>query len=273
MRSTNASLVRRVGGRGRPGFAGRPRGRAGFVSRLLSVLLAALLGAPAWGASEAVSAPPDLAALLAGFRTMPGFEARFEEEKTLALLAAPLASRGRLYFAPPATLLRRVESPNPHDILIREHVVRIATPQASGAGQGGRASGSPRDSRSGASVAGARRVETIDLARRADVRPLVESMLWIFSGDLVQLESIYAIDYRVLGPGTRGGWTLRLAPRSAPLSQLIRELAITGHGHGADRLVITETSGDRTSTRILDANPARRFADGELERLFGLDAP
>jgi len=181
---------------------------------------------------------------------MPGFEARFEEEKTLALLAAPLASRGRLYFSPPNTLLRRVESPNAHDILIREHVVRIATPEAA-----------------------RRRVETIDLAHRADVRPLVESMLWIFSGDLAQLESIYAIDYHVAAPASSGGWTLRLAPRRPPLSQLIRELAISGHGPGADRLEVTETSGDRTTTRILEANPARRFAAGELERLFGLDAP
>lgn len=265
MRSSNASPVRRARAFG-PTAASA--GGLAIARRLAALRIVAAsaasaaaaavavvaavagLAVPARAASPAVPAPKDLAALLAGFRTMPGFEARFEEEKTLALLAAPLASRGRLYFAPPNTLLRRVESPNAHDILIRDHVVRIATPEAE-----------------------RRRVETIDLAHRADVRPLVESMLWIFSGDLAQLESIYAIDYRVVPPATSGAWVLRLAPRRPPLSQLIRELAISGHGHGADRLEILESGGDRTTTRILDANPARRFADGEIERLFGLDAP
>jgi hypothetical protein len=213
-------------------------------------------------APNPAAAPPTLEALLAGFRTMPGFEARFEEEKTIALLAAPLASRGRLFFAPPSTLLRRVDSPNPHDILIREHIVRIST---------------PRDLASPSTgvepESGGRTVETIDLAHRADVQPLVESMLWIFSGDLVQLESTYAIDYQVLRPTSRGCWQLRLVPRAEPLSRLIRELSISGRGRGADRLEITETSGDRTTTRIFEANPERHFAVGEIEQLFGLATP
>jgi len=218
--------------------------------------------APPSPAAPSAAAPTSLAALLAGFRAMPGFEARFEEEKTLALLAAPLASRGRLFFAPPSTLLRRVETPNPHDILIREHIVRIATPLAPAA-----------PARIGAPAESARSIETIDLARRDDVRPLVESMLWIFAGDLTQLESVYSLDYRVLRPAESGQWQLRLVPRAEPLARLIREIAISGQGLAADRLEITETNGDKTTTKILDPNPERRFATGELEDLFGLVAP
>lgn len=279
MRSSNDSSVRRgtaCGARGpvasdcgpspSPGRVRQAWLSAGRVATCVAAVFAvfaiASVGAVESARADDALAPPTLAALLAGFRTMPGFEARFEEEKTLALLAAPLMSRGRLFFSPPGTLLRRVERPNPHDILIDDHVVRIATPQSADAGTGAPGGASPR----------ARRIETIDLARRADVRPLVESMLWIFSGDLAELESVYAIDYRVLEPVASGRWQLRLAPRREPLSRLIRELAIFGHRHGADRLEITETSGDRTTTRILDANPARRFAEGELERLFGLEA-
>lgn len=188
---------------------------------------------------------------------MPGFEARFEEEKTLALLAAPLSSRGRLYFDPPATLLRRVELPNPHAVLVRDHFVRISTPRDVAA---------PGPATTDA--AGGWTVETIDLSHRDDVRPLVESMLWIFSGDLAQIESVYAIDYQVLRPGESGRWRLRLAPRDAPLSHLIRSVSISGRGHDADRLEVEESSGDRTTMRILDADTGRRFAPGEIERLF-----
>ncbi len=98
-------------------------------------------------------------------------------------------------------------------------------------------------------------------------------MLWIFSGDLAQLEAIYQIDYQALAPSASGRWQLRLSPRSEPLSRLIRELAISGRGQVADGLEVTETSGDRTTTRILDANSQRRFAAGEIEKLFGIEAP
>lgn len=258
MRFSTASRVRRR-------VAAIARSARRSLGRLvwpIAVSVGFLAFAPVPSASEPTAAPPTLEALLAGFRTMPGFEARFEEQKTLALLAAPLTSRGRLFFAPPATLLRRVETPNPHDILIREHVVRISTPRDDASAAPGAVAGP-----------GSRSVETIDLARRDDVRPLVESMLWIFSGDLAQLESIYAVDYQVLAPAASGRWQLRLVPRAAPLSRLIRELAISGRGQGADRLEVSETTGDHTTTRILEADPERRFAAGEIERLFGLELP
>jgi len=266
MRSSTACRVRQCLGRDVDASARRARRPARLLGPLLVVLFAASVGpfAPAArsAAPESSAAPQTLSALLAGFRTMPGFEARFEEQKTLALLAAPLTSRGRLFFEPPGTLLRRVETPNPHDILIRDHVVRISTPR------------DPASPTQGAVAApGARSVETIDLAHRDDVRPLVESMLWVFSGDLAQLESIYAIDYQVLAPEASGRWQLRLVPRAAALSRLIREIAISGRGQGADLLEITETTGDRTTTRILESDPERRFAAGEIEKLFGLERP
>jgi hypothetical protein len=229
------------------------------VSMLILVALAAL---PAASMAEAEAAPANLAALLTGFRTMTGFEARFEEEKRLALLAAPLRSRGRLYFSPPSTLLRRVEAPNPHDILIHDHVVRIATP---------RSSAIPGEARGPAETGP--KLETIDLEGRDDVRPLVESMVWIFAGDLAAIERIYRIDYQVLTPTGNGGWTLRLAPREASLSRLIRELVISGRGRTVEQLEVIEAGGDRTTTRILDANPTRRFESGEIEAIFGVTAP
>jgi Outer membrane lipoprotein carrier protein LolA-like len=232
---------------------------AAIVSMLVFVALAAV---PAISIANPEAAPANLGALLSGFRTMSGFEARFEEEKHLALLAAPLRSRGRLYFSPPSTLLRRVEAPNPHDILIHDQVVRIATPR--GGAAPGKAPGS---------AANPRDVETIDLEGRDDVRPLVESMLWIFSGDLASLEKTYRIDYQVLAPPGNGDWTLHLAPREASLSRLIRELVISGRGRAAEQLEVTEAGGDRTTTRILDANHERLFKSGEIEAIFGVTAP
>lgn len=227
--------------------------------RVLILVVGVILGAASIGSAESPTldrSPASFAELLEGFARTTGLEARFEEEKHLALLAVPLRSRGRLYFAPPKTLLRRVEAPNPQDVLVSNDQVRIRD----GGGE-----------------------QTLDLASRDEVRPLVESMLWIFNGDLDALERTYHVDYarietvdevrarREGGAGSSAGgrWRVTLVPRSEPLSQLISALEVRGRGRVADALELRETGGDRTITRILDANPMRRFDAAERRALFG----
>lgn len=192
---------------------------------------------------EDPSPPASFGELLAGFKGTTGLEARFEEEKYLALLAAPLRSSGRLFFAPPSILLRRVEKPRPQDILVTRNQVRISDESGE---------------------------QTIDLDVRREVRPLVESLIWIFTGDLESLEQTYRVDYRVLaGPDGEGKrWQVRLEPRQAPLSLLVSELRVSGSGRAADTLELIETSGDRTLTRLFDVNPHRQFDAAERLELF-----
>lgn len=207
----------------------------------------ALLVSGASVVSRAESSPENFDALLGGFARMPGFEARFEEEKHLALLAVPLRSEGRLYFSPPQLLLRRVETPRPQDILVSRNAIRIRE---------------------------AGREEVIDLAARSEVRPLVESLIWIFSGDQKALEEAYSIEFE---PTTEKGestkpslWRLRLRPRNEPLSLLLERLEIFGSGHAAGRIEVSEKNGDRSIMRVFDANPNRQFDRLEHQSLFGL---
>ncbi len=185
--------------------------------------------------------------LLAGFREISALEARFEEDKFLAILAAPLRSRGRLYFLPPSTLLRRVEEPDRQEILIHEGRIHLS--------HGGK-------------------TRTIDLAARGELRPLVDSLIWILTGDLESIESFYRVGYEVFDSETdrAGGnrWQLTLTPKRAPLSNLLQELRVRGERHTVDTLELIETSGDRTLTRILDANAQRKFGPEERLDLFGL---
>jgi hypothetical protein len=189
--------------------------------------------------------PASFAELLVGFEKTQGLEARFEEEKILALLAAPLRSSGRLFFTPPSTLLRRVEEPRRQDILVRGGQVRMTDESG---------------------------VQVIDLDSQGGVRPLVESMIWIFTGDLDSLERTYQIDYRVADDEENKGqrWEVRLAPKAAPLSQLVEELRVSGQGRTADTMELVETSGDRTRTRILAPDLERKFDAAERRALFGL---
>lgn len=246
MRSSNACASRRRE------VPARWKGRR--VGAVLGVVVTALLCGGANGSPpDAQTAPTTFEALLELYAAMPGLEASFVEEKALALLIEPLRSRGRLYFDPPDTLLRRVEAPRSSEILVTGNTVRIR--------EGG--------------------VEQqIDLESRPEARPLVESMLWLFAGNRAALEEVYAIDYRVESQAPEAAetsrdagaaWTLELEPRSPPLDLLIRSLRVHGEGRATRSLELLETSGDRTSTRIVEADPARRFAPEERSRLFGRD--
>jgi hypothetical protein len=193
----------------------------------------------------------DLDLLLASFAGMPGFEARFEENKTLSLLAVPLRSEGRLFYSPSQNaqrLLRRVESPNAQDILISDNAIRIR--------EGGRE-------------------EVIDLNARAEVRPLVESLLWIFSGDREALEAAFVVDFETsavesAAPRTAEiPWRLLLEPRNESLRALIDRLEISGSGLGADRITVFESGGDRSVMRVFEANRNRHFSEAEESNLFG----
>jgi outer membrane lipoprotein-sorting protein len=202
---------------------------------LASAAVAALI----LGALAQAQAPRavELDALMRAFASMPGLEARFVEEKTMSLLAVPLKSEGSIYFSPPGHLLRRIESPKPAELLVSGGTLRI------------RENG---------------REQELDLASRADVRPLVESLLWIFTGNRQALEAAFHVRFE---PGET--WALALRPRRAPLDKLIDEIRLMGEGLAVRTVEVRERSGDRSLMRIVDANPRRTFDAKEKKRLFG----
>lgn len=183
----------------------------------------------------------ELSQLMAAFSHMPGLEARFVEEKRLGLLARPLSSQGRLYFARPGLLLRRVEQPQVSEVLITPQELKLRD-----------ANGEQR----------------IDLASRPDVRPFVESLTWLLAGDEKALASVYKLDF--VPPQEHGTWLLTLTPKAEPLAHLIAHIRIVGQGLAVNEIQVREKGGDETVTRIIEANPARKFAASELSSLFGV---
>lgn len=185
----------------------------------------------------------DAASLLRAFSGMPGLEARFREEKHIALLARPLASEGRLFFTHPGLLLRRVETPRPSEVIINSE--RVVLRDASGE-------------------------QALDLRARKDLRPFVESLTWILAGNQKALDGVYTVTF----DPERGKqpWQLTLKPKVEPLSRLIAHIRIQGSGYAVARIEVTETNGDSTLTTILDANPRRTFDAAERTKLFGASA-
>lgn len=205
------------------------------LSLLLALFFASLCASPAAAKDE----PATLDALLEAFAGMPGLEAKFVEEKRMALLAAPLTSKGRIYFAPPGLLARHVESPRRSKVVITPEALRFAD---------------------------ARGAKKIDLGARPDVKLFVESFVRVLAGDREALGHIYDIEFT---PATEAApWQIQLTPKGPPLSKLVEHLRIRGRGLVVETIRVKETGGDESLTRIVEADPAREFTAAERKKLF-----
>lgn len=184
----------------------------------------------------------ELDTLLSAFAKMEGLEAKFVEEKRMQLLKAPLRSEGRLYFAPPGYLLRQIDSPQQSRVLITPTTLTVDD-------------GSTR--------------EVIDLRARSDVRSFVGSFVSLLAGDKEALTAAYEI--RVVD-AKDGTWRLDLAPKAAPLSEILEMVRVSGTGLSVVEIHVFDTNGDETITRMLEVNPKRRFDASERKDLFGIEA-
>lgn len=195
--------------------------------------------------------------VFAALATLEGLEADFVETKTLALLAAPLTSKGTLYFERPGRLARHVTEPSSSQVVITP--TRLQMTDASG------------------------KVERIELGARPDVKLFVESFVKVLAGDERALSSLYAITFKPAGAfkpaagkatSAAAQWQMTLTPRPSPskpsrgISAFIAKLIIVGRGPSVDRIDVVETSGDTTATTITRADSTRRFSPAERAALF-----
>jgi outer membrane lipoprotein-sorting protein len=203
------------------------------------VLLAGWLGPAAAAQSEA---PPTLEALMKGMAGAPGVQARFREQKQLALLSQPLESRGMLYFVPPDRLSRETSEPSGTRLVI----------------DGDRFSF--RDAAGG---------EAMDLSSNPIAREYVSNFIVLFNGDLEALRKRYEPTFTTSGEG----WQLDLRPRAKPLRDFIERVTLAGRGRALARMELVEVGGDRTTTWFEEVRTDRAFSAEELARIFPAQEP
>ncbi len=210
--------------------------------KLLLVALIALSipGAFARPASAQDAPPPTLEGLLERFASSPGFEARFVEEKRIALLAVPVRSEGQIYFAPPGRLMRRVTRPDPSAALIAEGRLRMR--------QGDR-------------------IEELTIDDNPVLRGFIDSFRAVLAGDRAALARFYDATYT---PSAEG-WTLVLRPRGGALARFLREIWLRGDGVVIREMRMTEVNGDETRTTFSEVDTRRRFSAAEARAIFRVD--
>ncbi|MDP6945156.1 MAG: outer membrane lipoprotein carrier protein LolA [Myxococcota bacterium] len=212
------------------------RSKRAFRTSLATALLALALGATA---QESRPQEAEIRQLLSEFTRSAGVEARFVEEKHMALLAAPLVAKGTIYFDPPGSLARHTSAPASSRLLITTD--RVTFTDAHG-------------------------TQVLELGARPVVRSFVESFVTLLRGDFDALDRRYEMALFI--PKAAGHWQLTLRPRSGPMARVFDRLVVRGAHRTIEQFVAYERDGDHTVTRFSGVNPARTFSDAERQRLF-----
>ncbi|MBS0447466.1 MAG: hypothetical protein JSR59_16115 [Proteobacteria bacterium] len=75
---------------------------------------------------------------------------------------------------------------------------------------------------------------------------LGKALRHVLAGDLAALGD----DFRLLPGGDEHLWTLRLTPRRTDVARVLQELELQGSGPDVQVIMVRETRGDRTTTRL-----------------------
>jgi len=90
-------------------------------------------------------------------------------------------------------------------------------------------------------------VKEIMLSEAPAVAALAGALRRTMAGDLQALDK----DFRLEPGGDARLWTLLLTPRRPEIARFIKQLELQGTGSELQVIVILETKGDRTTTRLI----------------------
>lgn len=192
-------------------------------------------------AAESVASAAELAtleAVMAGMAGARGVVAEFREVKELALLSAPLESRGVLHFVPPDRLLRRTLEPLRSELLVDGS--RVVFRDAAGAAP-------------------------VDLSGDPSARQFVDNVTILFRGDLAALRERYEVAFEASPPR----WRLALTPRDPVVRRFVASLTLEGEAKALREMVLLERDGDRTTTRFERVDTDHAHTPEEIRALFG----
>lgn len=190
-------------------------------SRLL-LLISCLLVLPARAGDDL------LATLGERSRQIQSLQGQFEQQKTIAVLPAPLDSSGRFTVEQGQFVVWEILQPVQQTIRLSPAGITLATD-----GKG---------------------AEQIDARMpKNGAETVTRIFMAVISGQWQTLRDHFAIE----ASGDTGKWQLILTPRSTALASYIRQITIRG-GEFTEHLAIAETNGDSTSIRLVTDKVVRQ---------------
>jgi len=211
----------------------------------LTALALAPLTLPPSVHAQAVEPVASLEELMTLFASSGGVRADFVETRELAILAVPIETRGKLYFAPPDRLARHTLEPSPSSVVVQGD--RVALRDETGE-------------------------QVLSLGSSEVARTLVGNTAAMLRGDLDALRARYEIDFQVTGEATSDAWLLGLVPRSRVAKAIVERIEVRGSGRALSSMVTLESSGDRATTRFTAVETGVDFSPEELAHVFSLES-
>jgi hypothetical protein len=192
--------------------------------RWLAIACLTLAGASARGEGGIT-----LDQLMATLRSVPHFQARYIERRTLAALRSPIESRGDLRFQAPDRL-EKTTDPGPNGPGERMTIAgnRLTIDRGS--------AGPPVD---------------VSLSAHPELGALVDSMRATLSGDGAALGRSFQVGLT----GTLDDWQLLLQPRTAAQREILAWMRIEGHGARVTAVATEDHDGDRSDMSIVERPP------------------
>lgn len=217
-----------------------------ILGAMLLATVAALGAAPgpanAAGVAEGARTANTLSDLLTQLRAVEHLEARYTEEKRMALLVAPVRSEGRMFFersASGARLARHQTRPEATAVMVRSTELRVR----SAAGE----------------------VQTVAFAKHPALGLFVRSLIDVLSGDEAALTRAYAVSF--VAASDTAPWRLVLEPRDPQLRTFVQRIVLTGRGTAMEGMDVVEAGGDRSTTSF-SVVARGSFSPSERKRWF-----
>lgn len=140
-------------------------------------------------------------------------DARYQEEKHLAMLDIPLKQTGNLNYIAPDQLIRSVDGPNGIRFVVSGDQVTLEK----------------KDGK-----------EVYDLNNLPMVKAFIASFGATLAGDLPRLQQYYEVSFS----GRKNRWKLKLQPRDTKLTSYVTKILLWGEDDKISGMEIYETNND-----------------------------
>ena len=177
-------------------------------------------------------------ALFTDLARVSGVQAKFHEEKQIALLKAPLKSDGTLHFLRGRGLARHTLMPQKQSLLVTDRSIVFWD---------------------------GKKTETIGLNSSSSLRSFAEAFSLLLAGDRRGLEKNFSIASE---GDAKKAWTLRLTPKEESLKKIVALIEVRGDGRKIASLVVKESTGDVSTSTFSDVDLDHRYDDKEADAVF-----
>jgi outer membrane lipoprotein-sorting protein len=188
-------------------------------------------------ASDPIDSIDSLESLMLALAQTDSMRAHYTEQKHLALMREPLESEGVIVFVQPNRFARHTTRPGRASLVIQGD--DLVTSDETGE-------------------------DRMDLSQSDVAQQLVGSLVDVLRGDQTALEA----NYQVAFEADRGGWSLRLSPRSSQVARFVERIDIRGAAAEVASMTVREPNGDRTVTRFDGFETDLGLSAEELDLLF-----